>query len=79
MRAISLVNLVRMEVGEIKWGRRTEGGGLTQAKDGSYVSLEQEAHSVEATQIHFAEKSSFVANNLEGRISRQDFLSFDRL
>ena len=60
-------------------GERKGGRVLTQAKERYYVSLEQEAHSVEAAKIHFAEKSSFVADNLEGCISRQDFLSFDRL
>ena len=67
-----------MEVGEIKWGSEPEGGVLTQAKDGSYVSSDQEEQSVEAAKIHFAEKSSLVADDLEGCISRQDFLSFDR-
>ena len=51
---------------------------LTQAKDNSYVSLEQEAHSVETTQINLAEGICAVANHLERSISRQDFLTFGR-
>ncbi len=51
-------------------GERTGGRVLTQAKGNSYVSLEQEAHSVEATQINLAEVVRSVANNLESCIAR---------
>ena len=44
----------------------------------SRASLEQEAHSVEATQINLAEGIRAVANYLERSISRQNFLTFGR-
>ena len=40
---------LRVEAWEIKWGELAEGRALTQAKEHYYVSLEQEARSVEAT------------------------------
>jgi hypothetical protein len=69
MRAISLVNFI-MSGNRRNQGRKRTGGVLTQAKDGSYVSLEQEAHSVEATQINLAEVVRSVANNLERSVAR---------
>ena len=56
-------------------GERKGGRVLTQAKERYYVSLEQEAHSVEATQINLAEEISSITNNLESCISRQDLLT----
>ena len=79
LRAVSLVNLVASGNRENQMRKRTREGVLTQKKEGFYVSSDQEEQSVKATEIHFAEKSSFVADNLESCISRQDFLSFDRL
>jgi len=59
--------------------KRTEGEVLTQAKGNAYVSPNQEEQSVEATEIHLAEKASFIADYFEGSISGKNFLSFDRL
>ena len=49
MRAVSLVNWVVSKNVENQMGEQTGGRVLTQAKGSSYVSLEQEAHSVETT------------------------------
>ena len=79
LKAVSLVNWVVSKNSGNQVGERTGGRVLTQAKGNSYVSLEQEARSVEAAKAHFAEQSSFVADNLESCISREYFLSFIRL
>ena len=49
MRAVSLVNWVVSKNVENQMGERKGGKVLTQAKERYYVSLEQEAHSVETT------------------------------
>ena len=79
LKAVSLVNWVVSKNSGNQVGERTGGRVLTQAKGNSYVSSDQEEQSVEAAKIHFAEKSSFVADNLEGGISRENFLSLIRL
>ena len=79
MRAVSLVNLVASGNGRNQVRKRTEGGVLTQAKGDAYVNSDQEEQSVEAAEIHLAEKASFIADYFEGSISGKNFLSFDRL
>jgi len=79
LRAVSLVNLVASGNRGNQVRERTGGRVLTQAKGNAYVSSDQEEQSVKAAEIHLAEKASFIADNLESCISRQDFLSFDRL
>ena len=70
MRAVSLVNWVVSKNVENQVGERKGGRVLTQAKNVSYVSLEQEARSVEATQVNLAEVVRSVANYLEGCVAR---------
>ena len=70
LRAVSLFNSIASGNRENQVKERTRGRVLTQAKEHYYVSLEQEAHSVEATQINLAERICAVANYLERSISR---------